>query len=234
MLRNKSGRRIEAALAGDSYDGTEDLLTASVFSRLSYLDESCLRSVLASLCPTIEWPDAGRLLQVHFWPRYLLLGRTVEPDVVFEFDRLSIWIEAKRWDGLRMQSADQLRAQFQAMRSHEHPDRKVIQLAIGGLGKFGDAELAMELGQLVQPASWEQLAKAVERTPAEMPECARILGDIIAALRLHGVYPEPIVEMGTLVTAGLVKKNIAAWRVNEKWASLSVERLSVSHIGALR
>lgn len=236
VLRNKSHRRLEASLTGGSYDGTEDLLTASVFTRLSYLDDDCLIAILADLCPGTEWAEAGSLVQVRFWPRYVVNERTVEPDVVFEFDRLLVWVEAKRWDGLRLQSPEQLHGQFRAMRLHALKNQRMLQIAIGGHGKSfiaGRHSLALDPEQSIQSVSWELLAKVIESVSTPNSARERILSDIIASLRLHGVYPQPIAELLTLRRVGLRIHSIPDWADGGEWSCFLPAQLAESLIEKL-
>lgn len=227
LLHSKSRKRVELAAFGNDYEGSEDLLTAAVFSRLTYLSDETLGSLLTSLCPGLAWESVGPLVEVHFWPRIPIEDRIVEPDVIFEFNAVALCIEAKRWDGISQQSTEQLSSQFSALRAHYPGEMDIVQIAVGGLGR--------SLGDLAQvkPApmfiSWGKIAIAVDRLlPASRAE-QRVLLDIKSALRLHKVYPEMTLDLRTLSAVAIGTDVIHEWKIATDWEGLSQAKLRMVH-----
>jgi hypothetical protein len=82
------------------YRSREDLLTATIIERLSYLPASLFFKLLRSASiPNGALPKAlGQLVELEFWPtltRPDQEGSTVEPDAILTFERGVLIIEAK-------------------------------------------------------------------------------------------------------------------------------------------
>lgn len=101
------GQRLKLGQA----EGAEDVITATVFERLSYLPGELFSATLAEL---IGEPF-GPLEEISFWPSwYLGDGRRVEPDVLLRDGQHSLLVEAKRHDHANQQNVGQLAAELLA------------------------------------------------------------------------------------------------------------------------
>jgi len=209
LLHGKGRRLAEHASTEESlrtaYSRYEDLLTATVFERLAYLDGGTLWAILRRTFDVPAWPDTeiAELSQIQFWPMwreaFATLGKSVEPDVVLELaigEARLPWtfiVECKLWGS---QDLTQLGDEWEAF-THEaagefDPSRTTL-LALGGL--WSDRRLLPALDDVARArfgrpistgaADWSQLMNAVAATPRTGYE-ARILADIRQALELHG------------------------------------------------
>ena len=243
LLSRKSQSQIHAAFTNNaSGEATEDMLTASVFSRLAYLDQNVLAAIFGSLAPD-AFKDMGTLLDIRFWPSFALDGGRVEPDVVLNFECLTVWVEAKRWDGTSLQSKDQLFRQWRAMDIHLPPDRRRNQLAMGGHAwhesrehrvkgqEVAVATLATEEIQSIVACAWEDLARAIDGIESNIPSTSRLLQDIGSSLRFHGVYPTPVLDMASLEPSQITITPFEDWNPGDRlddWPALTTDRLSMS------
>ncbi|MDO4794849.1 MAG: hypothetical protein Q4A28_02785 [Brachymonas sp.] len=188
-------------LLGDT-EGAEDLLTASVFERLAYLSDKVFKDVMSHLLGEENVP--GTLQEMTFWPSWESSnGRRVEPDVVLKCAGRVVIVEAKRYDGVEQQYADQLVNELSA--AEKKGIVQPILLAVGGMRNDGKEE-ADRMRQEVSAAlndqyeydfeydlvfrSWRQLyasfAEAVRKRP-ENSGLQRILKDVEQAYDWHGV-----------------------------------------------
>lgn len=209
LLHGKGRRLAEHASAEESlrtaYGRYEDLLTATVFERLAYLEGGTLWDILRRTFGVAAWPNAepAVLRQVQFWPMWRaafdLLGKSVEPDVVIQLvigeDRApwTFIIECKLWGSQDLtQLGDEWIAYQHEAADEFDPDRTTL-LALGGL--WSDRRLVPALDDYARgrfghsicagAADWSQLMNAVASTPTVGHEL-RILADIRQALELHG------------------------------------------------
>ncbi|MGH7801292.1 MAG: hypothetical protein ACREOW_11815 [Thermodesulfobacteriota bacterium] len=202
------GQEVRSLIEG--FEGAEDLLTASVFERLSYLPDEKLWAILSS--PKI-WQSLAinitpqTLSSFSFWPKWKLKRNLkgveperVEPDCSVEYENIAIIIEAKRYDDIEQQYAKQLGKESIAY--WETPNSKpVMLLAVGGLVNYSDKEitkileginnyLLSQLGRAPSfyftAISWATLFKVIENQIISRHE-KRILDDIREAMLLHGI-----------------------------------------------
>lgn len=160
----------------DLYATSEDLLTASVFERLSYLPPALFLSILVETFG-LELPflHAPQLERMEYWPRWSLetedteadkpkggkpavsvASGTVEPDLFIRFmdmastTTLDFIVEAKPLPNTA-QCAGQWRREILAYHASEGEDAATVYfLAIGGLGRNAGARLdaiGQEIGQ---------------------------------------------------------------------------------------
>lgn len=113
----------------------EDMLTATIFSRLSYLSTPALHQFFSALIPSTDL-SFGNLREVEFWPRFSLEGHKqnlVEPDVLLNFDWGTLVVEVKRpKDGI--QSYQQWHRELDCL-PNEYTEGEVLLLALGGDSK---------------------------------------------------------------------------------------------------
>ncbi|MBD9673953.1 F-box domain-containing protein [Pseudomonas sp. PDM21] len=199
----------------DQAEGAEDVLTASVFERLSYLSDSQFSAVMSAL---LQEPF-GPLRDIEYWPSwYLQDGARVEPDVVLRDNRRTLLVEAKRHDNLRQQSARQLANELTAgWREGCLPDDCLL-LTLGGmddLGEMARAHLQSGIEQAIAKEcrrpfklicrSWQQLFQAV-RICAEANASAgesRLVEDLGRCFAWHGLRTHPMRWLDGLLPAGI-------------------------------
>lgn len=183
---------------------SEDLLTASVFGRLAYLEDEVLwrimRRTFGSPLPDLR---VAELEDIVFWPRWndaIEDNREVEPDVFLDFKLgdpatpVRLIVEAKLWKH-PTQAASQWAREWVAYQDANGDDSHGVFLcALGGLGKKVDEtaeRIAAEVAALgheikVAAAGWDRLLDALEEERRKpMPRAAaRIIQDVVAALGL--------------------------------------------------
>lgn len=216
ILESKSGRLNRGddhnVRWRDIFKESEDLVTSTIFERLSYLPAITSWEILATSArgrlPTYRMAD---LKNIEFWPMWAVTDRTigVEPDVFMNFElgdppqNVHIIVEAKHGG---VQTVGQLFSEVKAWCEAvdngviEQPDQVII-LAIGGLPaadkiqdleqsfsqavtKFGDRVATLR----ITPIGWDDIAKATAMYDSENKYEKRILNDISSALELFGYY----------------------------------------------
>lgn len=196
-------------------EGAEDVLTASVFERLAYLPEELLSDVLTDLLGK----PFGLLQSIEYWPSwYLSNGRRVEPDVLLRDDQQTVLVEAKRYDGMRQQSARQLANELLAGWKEECLGSHSLLLTLGGLDETRESSRQQLLTDLLRqlPAgsdarftlvcrSWQQLYQALEThiSPDSPAGCRRMLDDIAQCYAWHGLKTHPMRWLSNLQPLGL-------------------------------
>lgn len=190
-----------------AFQMSEDLLTASVFGRLAYLDGAAFWRILCRTFTGLTDYKVAELNDIQFWPRWEEsrgTGSIVEPDLFLEFNvgdpqiTIRLIVEAKF--GFNPQYADQWGRQWAAYQQKNEEGSedgsKVYLAAIGGMrgNVQGYAEnLKNEINTRgpkieVVAADWDHLLRALEAERANITDRAklRIIDDIIAALALGG------------------------------------------------
>jgi len=154
ILSGKSGTLSQDLKKGTSwrtlFKGSEDLLTATVFERLSYLPDARFLQILADTFSfDIRAYETGsiKLETIEFWPRWEDVtshALIVEPDVYMRFifeereQMIDVIIEAKPFDTGTLQYKTQWERQilsYNVMTDElDRPITEVKFLALGGLG----------------------------------------------------------------------------------------------------
>lgn len=202
-------------MALESAEGAEDVLTASVFERLSYLSEDLLSLVLGDLLGE----PFGPLQRIDYWPSwYLADGTRVEPDVLLQGSEYALLVEAKRYDNVRQQQATQLAKELLAGWQQKVLTAPCVLLTLGGLNDYSEAGRQRLLAELLAllPAgsaarfklicvSWQQLYQALEAhlPPDSPPGCLRLLDDIARCYAWHGLRTHPMRWLGDLQPVAL-------------------------------
>lgn len=193
----------------------EDSLTSTVFERLAYLPD---RQFVAILFDPSLWPlhplsrRPASLGSITFWPLWpwpkattpTVTRRSIEPDLVIEFDDRILIVEAKRYDETLAQYGDQLADEWWTARHIFTDGRPISILAISGLrnpkhelkglkrealnrltGLSPEGQLeTFDLGY----ASWRDLYLLTRTALShDRPEQCRLLDDIGSGLIRHGV-----------------------------------------------
>lgn len=185
--------------------GAEDVLTATIFERISYLPEEVFKQFINNL---LGYDAFGYLYDLEFWPSWEINDSRVEPDVVlFDTTEQVIIIEAKRYDNRQQQYARQLANEIFASSNMEITNP--ILLIVGGMTSYNeieinnlkkqiDKELAKNLYEgsyELYAKSWQEIYLTMERTIQEMMNTIslqRLLTDIRAAYDWHGIRHKPM------------------------------------------
>lgn len=167
----------------------EDPLTAAVFERLSYLDDTCAWRLMFQRSKVIAGAAVPHLptdaLSYEFWPRWRLGASLVEPDVAIRASRSLVLVEAKHRTPQHM---GQWERELQAARELEPAADGIWLLAVGGEVPRGDAaELIRDGVRGVLHLRWRHLgheARVVARSARG--HRLRLLDDLGAALAHFG------------------------------------------------
>lgn len=221
-LTNGKAGRVKWDIASGStwrnvFRASEDLLTASVFGRLSYLDGPMLWTILRRTFRVLPDFKVVDLVNVEFWPVWDkddVSGRTVEPDIFLQFhvgdpaQRVDVIVEAKMGVGA-VQNAAQWQKQWLAYRELQKSigePWRLYHMAIGGMGRNAASNANRLISQMpveaetteILAANWPALADSVYHQLDEQPATRdrRILLDIIEALALAGYrHINPLVHL---------------------------------------
>ncbi len=222
VINGKAGRPASVADGAtwrQVFRTSEDLLTATVFERLSYLDGPLLWEVLRNTFRPALLPPRKlvELLDIEFWPMWQDIdggiGQDVEPDVVLTFSvgdpsrTIVLIVECKLGSLQYPRQWARESAAFAARRAADPPD-DVWLLALGGLPdgaartvtRFTD-EIRATYGTDVQAlaADWSDLARVLDELDTGDPIAMQIIGDIKAALALNGYRNiRPMAELAGL------------------------------------
>ena len=220
ILSGKSGTLSQDLKKGTSwrtlFKGSEDILTATVFERLSYLPDVRFLEILANTFSfDIRAHKAGsiKLETIEFWPRWedaTSHAYIVEPDVYMRFffeereQVMDLIIEAKPFDTGTLQYKNQWERQilsFAAMANESGTSIAEVKfLALGGLGKdprrmFSSLEKAflesvdpnvLPHNLTMKGCSWSALLRVCESLKNLSSFEARIIADILESLSLSG------------------------------------------------
>jgi|GEM_PF-5509471 len=155
VLKGKSGS-LQKDISADGTSGSygkielpsirEDVLTAAVFSRLSYLPDVEFWKILSDTFPILPDRELAQLVNIEFWPRWKYEEKDrkfVEPDIFLQFEigdpahKVDLLIEIKRHTFWTQQSSEQHIDQISAYFLNEDEFEKGHEfffLALGGLG----------------------------------------------------------------------------------------------------
>jgi hypothetical protein len=214
--------------------GSEDALTASVFGLMRYLSPTLLVEWLkqslwahgGTEAADSPWSRLPRLTEAHFWPRYddtLKRRGQVEPDLVLEFGRAAVIIEAKLHSGKtpavmtgqdgEETDADQLARQVKAtLDYYGHRERAGIEIAA----------LIYVTADLTLPESdLKKSAAAIDRLGLRTPPPVywlswSALGPLLDWERAHGELPGSLIAEDLLEymrEAGVLR--FRGWRIEE-------------------
>ncbi|MFT4929386.1 MAG: hypothetical protein ACI8WB_005519 [Phenylobacterium sp.] len=210
ILQGKAGRIEHDGEASVSwrhlFKTREDLMTAAVFSRFSYLSPEVQKHLLCQWFgfDTVQPKhDFAEFDTIEFWPRFQLSRRgehcEVEPDIVLRFKRFNLIIEVKPPEGGN-QYFTQWDKEIEALiQSEEDTEQPLYFLAIGRIESSDANKWATELKknqgtQLVKVAAikWQPVTDSIVKLHRDEFEWVtgqdrRILTDMIAALHLYGL-----------------------------------------------
>ncbi|KQP60546.1 hypothetical protein [Methylobacterium sp. Leaf112] len=195
---------------------SEDILTATVFERLAYLDGPVLWALLVATFKPRILPErkVAELTGIEFWPTWWPAGEaaggSVEPDVVMRFSigdppvDVVLVVECKLGG---LQYPDQWAREWIAAQGEGAADEAVetYLIALGGLPASAETVVEAFTGTLHETvgievkaaaADWRDLLRALDELDVARQPDRRIVSDVKAALALHG-YAEHI-PMGGL------------------------------------
>lgn len=215
-ILNGKGRRLPVSLpAGASlrmaFVQSEDILTATVFERLAYLEGSVLWALLVATFKPRVLPErkVAELTGIEFWPTWWPagegVGRSVEPDVVMRFSvgdpsmEIVLVVECKLGG---MQYPAQWAREWIAARSEGATDAadETYLLALGGLPATAAVVVDAFTGHLRETAGievkaaaadWRDLLRALDGLDVVRQSDRRVVSDVKGALALHG-YAEHV------------------------------------------
>lgn len=204
VLHGKAGRieheGEESVSWRQLFQTREDLMTAAVFSRFTYLSSTTQNSLLQAWLHSNA--DFSQFESIEYWPRYGYIDdaaglRDVEPDIVLRFNNFNILIEIKPPTG-----GDQYYQQWQReiaafIHSDTQKNLPIYFLAIGRI-EHKDAQLwgALLLNQhpdrlkSVHAIKWQPVVDSIRNLlTLEMysKQDSRILIDILDAMQLYGL-----------------------------------------------
>lgn len=220
----------------DVFRGSEDLATATIIERLSYLSGKLAWKLLSTAAEgSLPSFRVAELKDIEFWPMWEFEGRHrgVEPDVFIELDlgdpckKAHVILEAKRGDAAQYE--DQWCSEIGAWRetldigAESAPDILIL-LALGGTGprrgreerarafKLRAAALVPEGCELVVSlVDWEDLARACASVAPPDIRDKRIVADIRKGLELFGYFHRVVPrQMENLVSRKLSPQTLVA------------------------
>ncbi|WP_145976635.1 hypothetical protein [Vibrio nigripulchritudo] len=205
ILGNKSGR---ISISGESvsvrevYKDREDMLTAAIISRVSYLSDKALTNLFRSIF-TKSILDFSKLKEVEFWPNFSSsIQNRVEPDVILHFDWGVMIIEAKRPHDSN-QYAEQWIKELESL-PLSYREGEIYFLSLGGSAANNTAELvrfeqlkdsykniSIPFPTFMNYQTWEGLINYLQRSK-DSGDLGRsdnyIISDMIEALELYHVH----------------------------------------------
>ncbi|WP_250866205.1 hypothetical protein [Caballeronia sp. INSB1] len=211
----KRGTGLEGiALKLGEAEGAEDVLTATVFERLSYLPDAVLTEFLSHLLLL----DLPPLDEIEFWPWWTLDGSCVEPDVLLTCGTRRVLVEAKRHDFSQQQYAEQLARELLAGWREDVLGESVTLLTVGGLDEYSPTrtrELKNQIFAAVSNAtstavpefelicrSWRDVYRSLDQVVGNAQGYGkglqRIVDDIESAFSWHGLRTHPPLWLGSL------------------------------------
>lgn len=226
-ILNGKGRRLPPTVrAGSSlraaFAKSEDILTATVFERLAYLEGPVLWALLASTFRPRVLPDrkVAELSSIEFWPTWWAPdggeGRSVEPDVVMRLSvgdpaaDVTLVVECKL-GGLQY-PAQWAREWIAARQEGVGDAAETYLLALGGIPAGAEAAVRSFTDGLREShgievraaaADWRDLLAALGRLEPDRASDRRVVADVRAALALHGYADhEPMASLAGMA-AGL-------------------------------
>lgn len=241
ITAGKSGRIPESARPGDPWSAamrrSEDLLTASVFGRLAYLEPSLLWSLLrATFGSALPEFRVAELETVEFWPTWYdpTTKGTVEPDVFMQFKlgdpskSIALIFEAKLGQHQYPLQWEREWVAYQNLITQGDADAdEVFLLAIGGLtghrlvlienfSKTIHTKTSGEVSINAVAADWRRLADAVDQhSKVTAGANARILADIGEALALCGY--RNVRGLSSICGMSRPQNSLASENVLKKW-----------------
>lgn len=210
------GRRL---ILGNA-QGAEDILTATVFERLSYLPDVLFNTLFTQLLGY----KFGPLKTIEYWPSWLQGDRRIEPDMLLTDAHSTVLIEAKRHDHTQQQYAEQLAAELQAGWTQGNLTDDCFLLALGGhysihlnsgplLHQKIIDHLPVNCGQSFRLicCSWRHLYTLIKSiindTEYNNPGLTRMLADITAVYSWHGLRTHSMSWLSTMPTLGSISEH---------------------------
>lgn len=229
IVHSKAGRiEIEGASipVREIYKGREDMLTAAVFARLSYLNPE-VRNQCFTACLPNSRHLFDSLVKVEYWPSLSSKIQTrVEPDVVLHFDWGIMVVEVKRpQDGWH--TAEQWSTELDAVKETHH-GKTLMLLALGGNEYANQIELKRLKAMMASDnkpdheyhaLTWPELATELGQLQSSVSTSdQRIIADIFAALKLYGVDPAARPPLDTLSSRLPSRKAIQSLAILQQWS----------------
>jgi hypothetical protein len=217
ILHGKARTLPETARPGESlksiFRRSEDLLTATVFERLAYLNGEIFWEILRDAFKPAILPNRNLIVldSIEFWPRWSqgseILGQDTEPDIFLRFSvgdpvqRVHLIVECKL-GGVQYpdQWARECIAHQKEFSKDERPDDCFF-LALGGVTSpeatvtaFTQA-ITSKYGTRIKAtaADWSHVVRALNNVKSELPRDRQVIADLREALALYGYrHIEPL------------------------------------------
>lgn len=237
MYRRSHETMLRAFLAGkirvtSDAKWSEDMLTAAVFERITYLPPPSQERVLREGVVRLSGSPFPALLGVprwHFWPSWRpgaddrAHDHRVEPDLVARWSNVDIIVESKHRGA---QSSAQWRAELLASMQHIDAAPSRIFIALGGAGDVARAQriaagLAGSFPEvLFFSLPWDRLAQSLDALRADAAKGGEhhvdsMLRDALRALKEAGHFRSVLATLPRDVPRspfGSVPKALASWR----------------------
>ncbi len=205
ILGNKAGRITlgeQSVSVREIYKDREDMLTAAIVSRISYLSDVTLNNLFKSVF-TESAVDFSLLNEIEFWPNFSSsIQYRVEPDVILHFEWGIMVIEAKRPHN-SYQYAEQWIKELESLPA-SYREKDIYFLSLGGssannineLKRYAILKQTYKDISLPEPTimafqTWEGLINYLQTTK-DCGELSRsddnIIADMIEALELYHVH----------------------------------------------
>lgn len=219
----------------------EDSLTSAVFDYLILLPDTLFWNILRkSNVQNINLPvSIGKVEFVDFWPKWdtkkiddVSNSNFIEPDLVIEFEKAHLIIEAKRYDN-NQQCLNQWKDQITAFNFHYNKDdesiRPLIYFALGGIWDESPSVIAIEgYNQKIFKLKWQQILDTITNYLKDAEELqsvlenkttvVKILNKVLEALAIHGYYETNFLWLNTMSTGKnsilTSLKHINKWKKN--------------------
>ncbi|ASY80254.1 hypothetical protein BJK05_09680 [Pectobacterium polaris] len=199
IMQGKAGRVEIEGKAPESWRNVfkkrEDLLTAAFWTRIGYLSAESRFLFIREFLGLSE-SELGEYRQVNFWPRYSLDmknvdQRSVEPDVILEFEKADILIEVKPPEG-GWQYHQQWQREITAYHQDERRKEQLFFIALGNipksLGEFNSGLINeyRENTKVIQ-REWHNAKNALLSLKVDNAHEQHIIRDCLSALSLYGI-----------------------------------------------
>lgn len=234
-----NGKKCGTGLAGKSLQigtakGAEDIITSTVFERVAYLPDSVFVSFFDHLLS--EDGSVGTLEECDFWPRWPLGSGFIQPDVVLYCSKRTILVEAKRYDNIIQQNAEQLAEQLKSGIANEFLGENPIILTIGGLSDYNNltsSSLSTDISSLFGAdksnryelfcRSWSQIYISLQSAILCQSEDSadgfqglkRLLNDVACTYEWHGLRTHKYLGLSELLPANIKYTKVSICNIND-------------------
>jgi len=201
---------------------SEDSKTSSVFGILQYLPGQTMWNLLRKSCGDSDLLEktSGELEKILFWKGLKIEdgdGYNVYPDVILEFEKFNVIIEAKKDDNSG-QNKPQWERQIKGYTTEYSGKKKkeMIYIALGGNASLRKKTIDKNKNE-VYSASWYNLLNEVVNYNKNCINAneKRILSDVVLAFEEHDFFPIEWLETLPKEKEKISQESII--KINELW-----------------